>query len=730
MRRFRDMPIGWKLTLLMVLVTSVMLMLACVGFTAYNYVDFRSMLIRDTTALAEIVGASSEPALDFSDADDARETLRALHPRKRILGARLFDREGKVMSSYARADAESLEMPEAPEADGYRVAEGRLILFNRVMRKDELLGTVCLVADLKSELTRYFWVTAVILGVLLVASVVVTLIVAAKLQAVVSTPILELAEVARSVAEDKDYSGRANKYSEDETGLLVDTFNEMLDRIEQREEELESSNLALEEHRQKLQDELAERQRAEEALRSSEERFRQVAESISQVFWVVDIARNQFTYISPAYENIWGRSCASLYADARSAVEAIHPEDKARVKRAALHTTPDGSVEAVYRVVRPDGTIRWVRDRAFTITDDDGKPYRIVGIAEDITERREAEDALRDAEGKWRSLVENSRDIITIVDRAGKILFINRVVSGFDRDKVVGTNTDDYILLPQRAVMKAALGRVFQKSEPTNYEIEGAGPDGAVAWYETRAVPITHDGEVISAMLLITDITERKRLEKEVLDISDREQGRIGLDLHDGLCQHLVGTSFAAQLLAEQLESRHAKYAEDSRKIAELIGEAITHARRIARGLYPVQLEEAGLMSALTELAVTVSGLFYVSCEFKCRRPVLLPDNTVAVHLYRIAQEAVNNALKHGKAKKITITLEQNDAETVLAVKDDGMGLPDEGDHRAGMGLRIMAYRARLMRGDFTIRPQPMGGTVITCRVPIGASSGGPRHAI
>jgi len=177
---------------------------------------------------------------------------------------------------------------------------------------------------------------------------------------------------------------------------------------------------------------------------------------------------------------------------------------------------------------------------------------------------------------------------------------------------------------------------------------------------------------------LTDEMAERERLECELLEISEREQHRIGQDLHDGLCQHLTGATLAGQVLEEKLEALHLPVAADASRVVEIIEEGINLSRKLAKGLYPVEIEADGLMLALEEFAITSSKLFKVSCRFECDLPVLIYDSATAGHLYRIAQEAVGNAIKHGKAKNILIRLDASEDNTVLSVKDDGTARRDE----------------------------------------------------
>jgi signal transduction histidine kinase len=216
---------------------------------------------------------------------------------------------------------------------------------------------------------------------------------------------------------------------------------------------------------------------------------------------------------------------------------------------------------------------------------------------------------------------------------------------------------------------------------------------------------------------LTEEMAERQRLESELLEISEREQRRIGQDLHDGLCQHLTGATLAGQVLEEKLAAQHLPEANDANKVVELVEEGINLSRKLAKGLHPVEMEADGLMLALEEYAATTSELFKVSCRFDCDLPVLIHDTATAGHLFRIAQEAVGNAIKHGRAKNISIRLDATEEATVLTVKDDGVGLPESLPKNHGMGLRIMAHRSGMIGGVFSAHRAGPGGTLIICEL-------------
>jgi signal transduction histidine kinase len=218
------------------------------------------------------------------------------------------------------------------------------------------------------------------------------------------------------------------------------------------------------------------------------------------------------------------------------------------------------------------------------------------------------------------------------------------------------------------------------------------------------------------------EMSQRQRLEEEILKVSEREQRRIGHDLHDGLCQHLTATALAGQVLAGKLRRRDLPEATDARKVVSLVEEGINLARGFARGLYPVEMEAEGLMAAFQQLADNITRSTRTQCVFECDPPVLIHDDAAATHLYRIAQEAVLNALRHGKPTRIGINLQETTNRIKLSVEDDGTGLPDPPQPAAGLGIRIMAYRAAMIHGIFAIEPAPTGGTIVTVSFPKSAA--------
>ena len=217
---------------------------------------------------------------------------------------------------------------------------------------------------------------------------------------------------------------------------------------------------------------------------------------------------------------------------------------------------------------------------------------------------------------------------------------------------------------------------------------------------------------------LTAEITERERLEKILLGISERERAAIGRELHDNLGQHLTGTAFAGQVLGEKLRALGLDEQRDAWRIVALLEEGIEKTRHLAKGLLLEEIQRDGLVDALKELADDISDQFRVVCEFQQEGECHIAESGSALHLLRIAQEAARNAVQHGRAHHIIIRLTCRDAGHELSVQDDGTGLTEPTGRGNGLGLRIMSHRAQIIGGDFLIKSRPEGGTLVRCRLP------------
>lgn len=327
-----------------------------------------------------------------------------------------------------------------------------------------------------------------------------------------------------------------------------------------------------------------------------------------------------------------------------------------------------------------------------------------------------------------RSVVEQGFSAVLITDAAlpdPRVVYINpsfAAATGYASDSVIGRPLS---ALDRLNNVRQRLRAGLPQGEHFLEEISTYQTDAGERWGEWRVGPVRDlSGKDSHWLIIFRDITERKRLEKEILEISDQERRRIGQDLHDGLCQHLAGIELMSQVLEQKLARRSKADSARAGEIARHVRDAISQTRSLARGLSPATLESEGLSSALHELAANTERMFGVECHVEAYESVPVQATAVATHLYRIAQEAVSNAIKHGKAGQVTIHLSSAADRTLLRVTDNGQGFIQPPVSHRGMGLRIMQYRAGMIGGNLSIENNPTGGAVVICSVPAVAPRG------
>ncbi|MFB6247339.1 MAG: PAS domain S-box protein [Salinibacter sp.] len=332
--------------------------------------------------------------------------------------------------------------------------------------------------------------------------------------------------------------------------------------------------------------------------------------------------------------------------------------------------------------------------------------------------------ARRESEARAQAVLETTVDGIVTIDEDGVVESFNPAaeeIFGYDAEEVVGENIGMLMPAPHREQHDEYLRSYHEtgrrKIIGVGREVTGRRKDGSTFPMDL-AVSEVELGDRTIFTGIVRDISERRRLEKEILNVSEQERRRIGQDLHDGLGQMLTGIGLLSQDLARQLREEGHERAEDMVEITEHVKEADQYARDLSHGLIPVDVEANGLGEALRRLATNAERLFDVDCTFQEVEQALVHDNTSATHLYRIAQEAVNNAVRHGEADRITIALAAGAEQIRLRVRDDGIGFEAEDAPDAGMGVRIMNYRARIIGGTLDVSSALGEGTVVTCTLP------------
>jgi len=415
--------------------------------------------------------------------------------------------------------------------------------------------------------------------------------------------------------------------------------------------------------------------RANEALRESEERFRQLAENIGAVFFMFERTRTEsvgnVSYVSPAFQRIWGLPCESLKNAPDLWLKAIHPEDRPRVIE-KLKQIADLSLGEEFRILQLDLKVRWVHLKTFPVRNERGAVYRIAALAEDITDRKRTEEQLAANAEQLRNNIEE----LTVIQEE----------------------------------LRERNDELWQARQELERRVEERTADLALANTELKA-----------------QMEERKRLENELLEIAENERRRIGFDLHDDLGQKLMGVSLLLKALETNLGNKHAPEANETRKIQQLVHQVINHTHNLAHCFSALDVNGADLGHQLETLGANVRNTFYIGCSFRSvgSVPELPPE--VAQQLCKIAEESINNAIKHGKASRVTILLAQRGEDVVLRIKNDGVPFPDKHEPTNRLGLRIMNYRAHLIGGALQISANGYSGTLVVCTVPIPTASLKPR---
>jgi len=467
-----------------------------------------------------------------------------------------------------------------------------------------------------------------------------------------------------------------------------------------------------------------ERRRTEDALQKTAHRLSRAQEVASLGSWEYDLDADTTVWSDQMYR-LFGVDPDSFDPGFETIKTFFPPEDRRRIDE-EIDQLRDGasSFRLEHRIQPRNGPERWMLTQAQRT---DGRS-RIVGTTLDITELKETKQALEESEARAQAILNTTVDGIITIDAEGIITSFNQAaenIFGYDAEEVIGENVKMLMPSPHREQHDDYL-RNYHETGRKNIigvgrEVTGKQKDGTTFPMDL-AVSEVDLGDRTIFTGIVRDISERRRLEKEILNVSEQERRRIGQDLHDGLGQMLTGIGLLSQDLARQLNQEGHERADDMAEITEHIKEADQYARDLSHGLIPVDVESSdpsALPEALRRLSTNAERLFDVTCEFQEVESAPVQDNTTATHLYRIAQEAVNNAVRHGEANRIRLLLAAGDDQLRLQVRDDGTGFDAANTTEAdGMGVHIMNYRARIIGGTLDIHSNLGEGTVVTCTVP------------
>ena len=323
------------------------------------------------------------------------------------------------------------------------------------------------------------------------------------------------------------------------------------------------------------------------------------------------------------------------------------------------------------------------------------------------------------------TLIETIPSPIFYKDRNGIYTGCNRAFEQFvgrPRNEIIGKHVEDMGPPEITERYRVKDEELFESQGTQTYEWQVKRADGEIRDVIFNKATFTNqNGEVAGMVGVIVDITEHRKLEREIITVSSREQQHFGCTLHDTLGQVLTGMAFHAKALSMALKTGQSDNTQNqAEQIAKLANEALSQSRRIAHGLSPVAMTEEGLSAALDELAEGTAELYGIQCDFVAPRPAAVYDNETATHLYYIAREAVSNAMRHGKPTMIRIELDVDGDYGTLSIINNGRNMSKNQEDHKGMGIRIMRYRAEVVRGTLDIGPAPNSntGVAVTCRFP------------
>ena len=383
------------------------------------------------------------------------------------------------------------------------------------------------------------------------------------------------------------------------------------------------------------------------------------------------------------------------------------------------------------RMLRVDGSSFTARLESVAVRDHEDQPPSFRTALSDITEISHAEQALRREHHFSENIIDTVKTVILLLDLEGRVIRFNRYfeeLSGWRSDDAIGR---DWVstFIPKR--FRSSISEVFEQAimgAATNTNFNAVlMKDGSERLIEWNNSPLTDaDGTNIGLLCAGIDVTERQRLEQQVVNASEEERRRIARDLHDGLGSLLTGIGLRAELLASECSNCMLPQAGKSTEIAQLIRDAIKQTSGIARGLYPLGSDPEDLMSHLANLIQRRNAETTAECSFELGSPVLIEDPHLANHLYRIAQEAFNNAIKYSRAEHITVSLAEEKDHVVLQILDDGKGFDPPPPRAKGLGLHVMKYRAHAIDAHLFIERRGKRGMRVLCSVPINPAAASP----
>ncbi len=457
--------------------------------------------------------------------------------------------------------------------------------------------------------------------------------------------------------------------------------------------------------------------------------------NVLDVFYLVDAESSRFLYVSPAYERVWGQPVSQLYADPSSWTRIVHPDDRAAASELFLLAKTRTHFAAEYRLLHSDGSLRWVNTRGAPIHDKSGRVDRIIGVAMDVTDVKRFQLENRRLTDRLARSMEIISDALFMLDSQWRFTYLNRAA-----EKHLERSRADLIGTVYWEQFPEALGTVseqsYREARTTIKTIEFERySERHQKWFSARVYP--HDDGIA---VYFRDVTEAKQAEeamrrhalrlqgmsRRLFQAEEEERRRLGRELHDQTGSNLTAMSLGLELLRSRLpgsdEGEIAMWFSD---FDALLQDTIRHVRTVLTDLRPAALDELGLLAALRHYIQRTLGLTNIALQIEGTEPIPRLEPGVSIELFRVAQEAITNVVKHADATLVTIILVQNRGELRLTIQDNGKGFANSAGLKdtGSLGMATMRERAEAIGARLSVRSTPGQGTVVTIALPPKAIS-------
>jgi PAS domain S-box-containing protein len=743
--RYAPRSVGGKIMVFVVLTTAIALLVAGIALVLHDLRENRASWASDLATEGSILALSTAPALAFDDRQSAEQNLAALQVRPSVSAAALYTPDGHIYARYARS-GEVAPPDRAPNApSGISIQSERVELVQPIVQNGERLGTIYLRAryDVIGRLKAYIG----ILTVVMLLSLAVAALLSNWLKSVITAPLESMASVARQIVDRRDYALRAQKTSSDELGVVVDAFNKMLDEVQSRASALEQANAA-------LQEEVEVRLSAEAALARASLRLQSMMGAAEIGGWVWDL-RTDEVIVDRNFATLYGRTDESEYRGAAPIFkDQIHPDDLPAMLSANDVAKQTGALNSVeYRIVRADGSVRWVVNRGKAQFDESGKPTLLSGLIIDITARKLAEQALRDSEKLYRAVGESIEYGVWLCDAAGRNIYASdsflRLIGMSQKECndlgwVNALHPDDV-----RATV-VAWNETVRAGGPWYREHRVRGTDGRFHPILAQGVPIRDDrGQITGWAGINLDISRLKHTE-EALREADRRKDEFLATLAHELRNPLAPIRHAVRILdsaaADATQHRWGRevIARQVRHMAWLLDDLLD-VSRITRGQLDLKKDYVDLRT-IVEMAVETARPLIEAKHHSLA--VNLPEDAVKLEadplrLSQVISNLLTNAAKYTDAAgRIALSAAVEQTELVIRVKDSGIGLTpatipglftmfsqvnsaiDRAEGGLGIGLALVKGLVALHGGQVSASSEGLGrGSEFTVRLPQGLVS-------